>query len=305
MRSRDRGTGGNLPKRFGRRNRVSPKGLGTPRTLAKLSGVITVAGTLAGGIWVLFQFAYGKWIEPRLSAAVVQTTTETTYVGISKCCYLYEVTTRLENKGVRDVVIHASHQVVGARRLATYDDLSNPAVEKLNLDFATSRMPDKPADYMKQASVEYVFTRLELPFLLISVGNLTKPGVQLAPGEFHISRSIAAVPKDHLAVSVRGSVLLSHFPNSELDWRWTVKQSTLEPLPMPWKRNDSDSLARLTKCAVSTDTGEGRNRCVDEIMTRARELYRKAWESDSYSYSQDYAIDFIAKLPTAPAKDTQ
>jgi hypothetical protein len=288
---------------FNLRNRATPREGGSSAWFGKLSAFLTIAGSLAAALWVIFQFAYGKWIEPRLSAAVIQTSTEATYISTSKCCYLYEITTKLENKGLRDVVIHASHQAVGARRLATHDDVSKSAVEALDHSFLVSRMPDRPPEYIEQGTVEYIFNRLELPFLFISVGNLVKPGVQLAPGEIHLNRSIAAVPLDHLVVSIRGSLLISHFKKDNLDWRWTVNKTTLEPLAMPWRRNDEESLTRLTQCALNANTAESKQKCIANMKSRVQTLYRQAWESDPYSYSQYYAADLIVKPSIKSEKD--
>jgi len=109
-------------------------------SLSKVGAVVTIVSTLAAGFWITFQFTYSKWVEPRLSPAVIQISTDATYVATTKCCYLYEVNTKLENKGRREAIIHASHQVVGARRLATYDDTSKPAVEAMNAAFWPSAL---------------------------------------------------------------------------------------------------------------------------------------------------------------------
>lgn len=263
-------------------------------TLAKLGALITVVGAVLGGLWVLFQFAYSKWIEPRLSAAVVQASTAVEFISETECCRYFEITTRLENKGHRDITIHASHQAVGARRLVSPKDAAPDTIEQSNQAFLLSRVPGEEAAYIKSPEVEYVATRLEVPFLILSVGNLVIPGSQLAPGELHTSRSIAAVPKDHMALSVRGSLLVSHFTRSDLDWYWTLQPKTLQPLVLPWRRAHSATLSRLTNCVRQGETEAEKRQCVSLILNEANKTFREAWEADSNTYSQHYTADFVA-----------
>lgn len=271
-------------------------------SLAKLSSMITIIGALLGGFWVLFLFIYSKYVEPQLTPAIVQASTEAVHVGSTNCCYLFEIATRIENKGHRNTVIHASHQVVGARRLSVPDELSPTSVKRLTQSFLESRSLMNDPSYIAEPIVEYVGIKADFPFLIISAGNLTKPEGQLAPGEHYISRTVAAVPKDHLIMSIRGTLFVSHFERADLDWRWTLKETTLEPLPMPWRRSDSKTLSRLTGCATQGETQAERRQCLLQIINGANKVFRESWLQDSHSYSQHYAVDLFAVPKPKPEK---
>ena len=69
----------------------------------------------------------------------------------------------------------------------------------------------------------------------------------------------------------------------------------MEPLALPWRRRDEDTLKRLTKCTADNDTFAGKNHCLMQITNHARILYRTVWESDQHSYTQNHASDFLVK----------
>lgn len=270
--------------------------------LVRLSGYVSLMAGLLGGFWILFQFAYSNYVEPRLSPALVQVTVDSFLVGQLDCCNVHEIITRLENKGVRNTVLHASHQVVGASRIVLTPDLSASGVLAVSDKALRSRSLSGSDEYMNRSSAEYLAFPPAPPHLMISVGNLAHPGSHLAPGETHINRTIALVPKDYQLITIRGVVFVSHFERSDLAWRWTITVDTLQPLPLAWPRNEAAELSRLSSCVASEETAAKRQECRDRIDSHAKETFRKHWEQDSNSYSQHYASDVFATPQVPPKK---
>lgn len=266
---------------------------------AKLTVWITIASTLLGGAWILFQSIYTKQVEPRLTPAVVQIAASAEYVGDTDCCRLYQVTTTLQNKGHRAVFVHGSHQVVSARRLATHDDTTDAGAEKLIRALQKDRSIEQAeAPHMRKGTVDYVFPVLQPPLMVVSIGNLLRPGSALSPGEAHTNSSIAAIPKSHISMSIRGVAFVSHFKSDSLEWRWRLDEDTGEPLALPWPRGAGAELAARAQCANNKEEDlVARRQCARIIQTTGQAALQEYWESDSHSYSQHYAADLIARPP--------
>ncbi|MDP2268814.1 MAG: hypothetical protein Q8K46_06560, partial [Deltaproteobacteria bacterium] len=165
-----------------------------------------------------------------------------------------------------------------------------------------TRRPNDYSDYMKLGVVEYVAMGPELPFFIASVGNLMRPSTHLAPNEVYLNRSVAAFPKNYMVGSIRSMLFVSHFERGNIDWRWTINENNLEPLPMPWLRQNIAVLNRLTHCATTHALDVERNRCLVELQSESSAVYKDAWLADRHSYSQHLGLDFLIVPPVENLK---
>jgi hypothetical protein len=271
----------------------------SPSPWASVASATTLVSVIAGGFWVAFQFTYSKFIEPTLKPAIIQVSVSSHYVSSSECCNFFELETRLENKGSREVIVHGSHQVVGAKRLQIHQELDPESIKQLNLRFNESRAPGSPETYMMSDVTDYVSTpSQEDHHLIVSAGNITSPKTSLSAGEIYASKTIAIVPKGHVLLSVRGSLYASHNTAKDIDWRWAVDDRTLKASPIAWdvSRNaELDSLRACVKSAKSRDEFEG---CKAQMQKTSLDSIVAWKKSDRHSYAQDYTAHFVALPPS-------
>lgn len=256
------------------------------RSFNRIAARIAVLGAVAGGLWTGFQFGYKEWLEPRLKPALVQSSVSSKLVGETSCCLAYEIETRMENKGKREVIIHASHQTIGARRLMPLMSLED--TKTVTQKFVKSRMPQGGNwSYLEDHNSQYVAVAPVSPPVLLAAGNPVKPGAYLSEGEVHIHRAVAFVPKDYPLLFVRGVMHVSHVRGKALHWHWIIEPDGLMPQALPWLAEKDDDFAEKTKC-LSTSA------CANSVRHEVRRLQDEYTKNDGLNYSMVWAGDFAA-----------
>lgn len=276
-----------------RKKEVSPRS--ASEVVSYIGIGLTALSLLGGGLWVAFQFFYIKVIEPRLSSAVIQIFSEPILVRKMQCCYLYEITTKMENKGRRDLVIQASHQLVGSKSLEVLEAISPDDIKNANLNLLRRRLEDIDARYARASTVDYPNVDDRVPYLIASAGNIISPNSRLTPGEIYVNKSIAVVPKNHAITSIRGLLMISHFENKDIEWRWNIKDSGLRLAPLPWPKDGVDKLAKLMQCATQSIDMAERESCVKTIVETSNAVFENYVKGDVFSYMQSYEQDFFVK----------
>jgi hypothetical protein len=260
---------------------------------------LAIWAIIIGGIWAGIEFFWDKLVAPQFEPALVQISSSSSVVGRTDCCVLVEVETKLHNSGRRNAFVHASHIVIGAKKVAavatsnaqTIGDLNEKLVERhLDLSEATSTVA---LDMLYGAAGP---TGEE--FLLLSVGHLVRSGSTIVPGESIFRRMALIVPSEFPLVSLRAVVFVTHAAKTSqsITWNWALKPKTLDLLVMPWRTDDMPRFRELRKRGIASDDMHARA-CREEAMSVAKQLRAEFFKSDRYSYIQPHSADFLAWKP--------
>jgi hypothetical protein len=211
-------------------------------------------------------------------------------LGVTDCCRVYEVATRFENKGKRQVIIQASHQTIGAKKLAEGAQLPSTSenITAATQIYVASRMPKGPNfGYLRDHNAQYVGVTLESAPLLLAAGNPIAPDGYLSEGEVHVHRGVAFVPKSYPFFFVRGKMHVSHVPGRPLHWHWVIEPQGLLPKALPWLPDRDYEFVEKAKC-LSSRTCESSLR--DEVVRLQNEYV----SNDGLNYTMNWAGDFAA-----------
>ena len=257
---------------------------------------LAILAIVAGGMWAATEFFWDKVIAPRLESALVQISSSSNVVGRTDCCVLLEIETKLHNSGRRDAYIHASHFVVGAKKLDAVakpdskkiSDFNEEFLERhLNLPVATGSVPlDALYGAAGPAGHE---------FLLLTAGNLVNPGSKITPGESIVRRMALIVPSELPFVSLRAVALVVHTAQASqgITWNWALTPKTLDLQVVPWRTLDLQKFRELRECGMDANDMRARS-CREEAMSTGKELWAEFFKSDRYSYIQPHSVDVLA-----------
>lgn len=265
-----------------------PSGSDWGQQWAARAGILTA---LATGLWAVgYEFLYKEVYLPTSKPGLVQTSIDAHFVGETDCCRLYEVATVFENKSSRDVVIHASHQTIGARRLLvpTGQALLPADPSKATSRFVTSRLPEgENFDYLNNHHMQYTGVPLNHVPLLLAAGNPLGPGGTLAAKEVYTHRSVALVPKGYPFFFVRGTMHVAHVQlTPAVHWHW-VMDDDLMPSAIPWRADKPAEYRRFADCLATIA-------CEQAIRTETHQLQLAYMRNDVQNYTSYWGGDFAA-----------
>jgi len=242
--------------------------------------VITTVGSVAGAGYVAFKELYLPYTKPGL----VTTEVSSKYIGETDCCRAYEVTTTLHNKSQRDVIVTASHQTIGARRVRALPESvqANPALATAK--FIVSRLPDGPNfDYLQGHSAQYAGVEIEDAPVLLSAGNVATPGGRLREGSSHALQTVALVPKAYEFYFVRGRMDVAHRQQSkDFSSYWVIEPKSLLPQPL---RMEEAEFKRLAACLPA---------CQAEMNAELKRTEGEDAKIDELRFARTWAFDFAA-----------